>query len=157
MKKLCNGCGTINETNVFECKSCFQTAGLLIIDVDAREPETAPLMVTSLPQVTVLYLNFPPPLGGCIQLDSHQTYLGIGRDPDFSQVAAQCESYLRISKKHAEINFVDGKFILCDLGSRNGTFADGMQIQPGKPIALKHAMVLRFSNAMEVSVVVQGG
>ncbi|MEX0824609.1 MAG: sigma 54-interacting transcriptional regulator [Pirellulaceae bacterium] len=41
----------------------------------------------------------------------------------------------RCSRQHAEIFSVDGKWILRDLGSRNGTFVDGRQIEEDHPLA----------------------
>ncbi len=49
-----------------------------------------------------------------------------------------------VSKDHAEIHKVNGQLVLRDLGSRNGTFVNGSQIQHDAP--LKHGDVLHFAN-----------
>lgn len=43
-----------------------------------------------------------------------------------------------VSRRHLEIVFKDGKYLLQDLGSTNGTMLDGDRIPPGKLYALKH-------------------
>jgi DNA-binding winged helix-turn-helix (wHTH) protein len=43
-----------------------------------------------------------------------------------------------VSRRHLEIVFRDGKYLLQDLGSTNGSMLDGDRIAPGKLYSLKH-------------------
>ena len=43
-----------------------------------------------------------------------------------------------VSRRHLEIVVRDGKYLLQDLGSTNGTMLDGDRIAPGKLFSLKH-------------------
>lgn len=60
-----------------------------------------------------------------------QSKVVIGRSPDCDITIDNAA----ISRKHAQIEFSDGEYILSDLGSSNGTFLDGQQIS--KPEVLK--------------------
>jgi hypothetical protein len=47
-----------------------------------------------------------------------------------------------VSRRHAEITFDHGRFVLRDLGSTNGTTADDRRIEPGQSYRLKHDSVI---------------
>jgi EAL domain-containing protein (putative c-di-GMP-specific phosphodiesterase class I) len=51
-----------------------------------------------------------------------------------------------VSRRHAELQFVDGQFQLVDLGSTNGTFVNGIRIQGACPI--KHGDLLQFGSVV---------
>jgi len=62
-----------------------------------------------------------------------------------------------VSREHAEIRFVDGKFHVLDLGSKNGTYVNGEQLERSQPHVLKDgdviglaedAVLLRFRDPM---------
>ena len=55
-----------------------------------------------------------------------------------------------LSRKHAKIKPVDGKLLIRDLGSSNGTYVNGEKIRKAE---LKHDDVLRFSR---IKFIVQG-
>ncbi|HMJ12525.1 MAG TPA: sigma 54-interacting transcriptional regulator [Polyangiaceae bacterium] len=50
-----------------------------------------------------------------------------------------------VSRRHAELSWVDGEFVLRDLGSRNGTLLDGASISS---VALEHASEIRIGDAI---------
>ncbi len=58
--------------------------------------------------------------------------------------ASFCLTGVGVSKDHAEIREQGGKLVLRDLGSRNGTFVNGNQIQCDTPLA--HGDVVHFAN-----------
>jgi len=58
-------------------------------------------------------------------LDLNKDHLVIGRDPDCDVIIA----HPIVSKKHAEIVKQNGKFLIVDLGSTNGTFVNGIRIK----------------------------
>ncbi|MBL8940705.1 MAG: FHA domain-containing protein [Archangium sp.] len=51
---------------------------------------------------------------------------GIGRNDDCS-VAVKSPT---MSRRHGELNFENGRWMLSDLGSASGTWVDGKQIKP---------------------------
>ena len=58
-------------------------------------------------------------------IDLTKDHLVIGRDPDCDVVVA----HPIVSKKHAEIVKQNGKILIVDLGSTNGTFVNGIRIK----------------------------
>lgn len=55
----------------------------------------------------------------------------IGREPD-NALSITDDSYL--SGHHARFDFVDGKLMVTDLGSRNGTFLNGARLTDPRPV-----------------------
>ena len=49
-----------------------------------------------------------------------------------------------VSRRHAEISYANGQFILHDLGSVNGTYINGARLEPGSTYVLKQQDVIRF-------------
>jgi len=47
-----------------------------------------------------------------------------------------------VSRRHAEIAFEQGRFVLRDLGSTNGTTLDDERLEPGQALALRHDSVV---------------
>lgn len=56
----------------------------------------------------------------------------------------------RISKAHAELRHVAGRFELQDLGSRNGLYVDGAMISPGATTELFDGSVIRIGDTVLV-------
>jgi pSer/pThr/pTyr-binding forkhead associated (FHA) protein len=44
-----------------------------------------------------------------------------------------------VSRDHAAVRFTDGRWYVEDRGSFNGTFLNGIRVQPGTPLPLRHA------------------
>jgi DNA-binding NtrC family response regulator len=72
----------------------------------------------------------------------------------------------RISRRHARVEYRDGCFIACDLGSLNGTAIDGQPAEPGKPQPLLRCLrvgetlllpVADVRRAAKLGLFVQGG
>ena len=51
-------------------------------------------------------------------------------------------NYSYISRRHAEIRLDHGQFVVCDLGSTNGTTLDEVRMEPGKSYTLRHDSVI---------------
>lgn len=71
------------------------------------------------------FMLFCPPMP---PLRLSEASVCIGRHPD-------CELNLRmddVSRRHAEMRFQDGKYVLGDLGSTNGTFVGGEPVGEGR-------------------------
>jgi hypothetical protein len=54
-----------------------------------------------------------------------------------------------ISRRHAQISYHDGNYMLCDLDSKNGTELDSQRIEPGKLYPLVHDSVIGLGIAKE--------
>jgi pSer/pThr/pTyr-binding forkhead associated (FHA) protein len=55
-----------------------------------------------------------------------------------------------ISRRHAEISFVNGRYILRDLASKNGTFLNDQRVEPGSIHLLSANDMLRFGQVLFV-------
>ena len=76
----------------------------------------------------------------------------IGRDPSAANLVLP-QSYTAVSSLHCQIIFHQGRFILEDLQSKNGTFLNGKRLRPGKPAELKAGARFHLgdpANAFEV-------
>jgi NADPH-dependent 2,4-dienoyl-CoA reductase/sulfur reductase-like enzyme/pSer/pThr/pTyr-binding forkhead associated (FHA) protein len=60
-----------------------------------------------------------------------------------------------ISRRHAEISFVNGQYVLRDLGSTNGTFVHDTRLEPNSVHILKNKDTLRFGNTSDIAFVFQ--
>ena len=63
--------------------------------------------------------------------------------------------YLRIdhtsvSRRHAEISYANGQYVLHDLGSTNGTFVNEVPVEPGSMHILKEGDLLRLGKIMQL-------
>lgn len=92
----------------------FRSAPGKLHDTEATAPTGARLV-----DLTGRYRN------GSFQIPA--SGITIGRDPCFSDIVI---SDPRVSGRHAWIGFVDGKPVLRDLGSTNGTFLNGRHNLP---------------------------
>ena len=78
----------------------------------------------------------------------------LGRETPLSQtkvvgVGRQAGAYLLIdngsvSRRHAEISYANGQYVLRDLGSSNGTFVNEQRLESGSTHLLKHNDRIRF-------------
>lgn len=60
----------------------------------------------------------------------------IGRDPSAAHLVFP-QHYTSVSSRHCQIIFDEGRLLLEDLESKNGTVCNGKRLQPGKPVELK--------------------
>lgn len=56
-----------------------------------------------------------------------------------------CLSDISVSRKHAILRYIQDRFILVDLSSKNGTFLNGTAIVPEREIEIHDNDVIRFS------------
>jgi len=67
----------------------------------------------------------------------------IGRDPAAAQVVIRSDEEKHVSGRHAEIQFhADGSVMVCDLGSRNGTWLNDHPLKAEAPIKIGDHLVL---------------
>jgi len=53
-----------------------------------------------------------------------------------------------VSRRHAKITVADGKYLLEDIGSTNGTYAGDKKVEPGQPVEVTSGMEIRFGSAV---------
>jgi len=53
-----------------------------------------------------------------------------------------------VSRKHAKLTVSGGKCLVEDLGSSNGTFVDGAQLQPGEPVEAASGAEIKFGSCV---------
>ncbi|HEV2661207.1 MAG TPA: FHA domain-containing protein, partial [Ktedonobacteraceae bacterium] len=58
-----------------------------------------------------------------------------------------------VSRRHAEISYANGQFILRDLGSSNGTFVNNARLQPASAYMLKPDDIVRFGKVVNLKFV----
>jgi nuclear inhibitor of protein phosphatase 1 len=57
-------------------------------------------------------------------------------------------SHATSSRQHAALcHHHDGRVFLIDLGSSHGTFLDGSQLPPNKPVVVKNGSSIKFGQA----------
>lgn len=83
--------------------------------------------------------NTPPFLGKTFELTPGATFT-IGREEGKT---LQLPSSM-VSRNHAKVELQDGKCILTDTNSSNGTFANGEKLPPNEAYLLSHRDVIKF-------------
>jgi ABC-type multidrug transport system ATPase subunit/pSer/pThr/pTyr-binding forkhead associated (FHA) protein len=71
-----------------------------------------------------------------------QPIVRIGRDPVECQIVFDNTKYPMVSRKHAELRFEGGKWVLYDLNSSYGTYLNGQRVGGG--VAISVGSVLQF-------------
>jgi serine/threonine protein kinase len=58
-----------------------------------------------------------------------------------------------MSRHHAEIDWINGTYVVRDMGSKNGTFIQGRRVSANLPEALRFGASIRLSGATELTLV----
>lgn len=53
-----------------------------------------------------------------------------------------------LSRVHARFYYVDGKYFVEDLGSKNGTFVNNLRVRPNSPVEIKEGSAVKLANEM---------
>ena len=93
------------------------------VETDRPAPEVAPLAEESPPVAWLVAQN-----GQEFALHESANLIGRREDNDIRIVS---DSYM--SGRHAELRAEEGRFVLTDLGSTNGTFVNGEKLEPNAP------------------------
>ena len=137
----------MNTINQFTGVNFAQTAR----QVATPQLQVAPQIAAG-PQETLGLSGVPR--GVCFMPDGQAMYLPkpggqmvLGRDAKCDQVINDLE----ISRNHARIAERDGKYFLQDLGSTNGTFLNGQELEGGKWVEFKPGDNLRLGKKLEIN------
>lgn len=76
----------------------------------------------------------------------------IGRDPIWSPLASQLADRDVVSGRHATVRVRDGRLLVTDEGSTNGTLIDGQPCQPGELREAPPGSTLRLSSELVLTV-----
>jgi ABC transport system ATP-binding/permease protein len=71
-----------------------------------------------------------------------QSTIKVGRDPVECLIVFDQTEWPMVSRKHAEIRFKDGRFLLVDTNSSFGTFLNGQRVS--EPVEIKPGLALQF-------------
>ena len=78
--------------------------------------------------------------------------LSIGRSAPVFQ-GGGIERYDQISRYHARLVWADGRLLVDDTESANGTFVDGVRVKPGEPSPLGAGQELRLAEDVPCKIV----
>jgi pSer/pThr/pTyr-binding forkhead associated (FHA) protein len=81
-----------------------------------------------------------------------ETDLRVGRDPEFSPIAAKLKRFDTVSRKHAELRISGGILRITHVGSTNPTYLNGLPLERGATVVLGEGDVLRFSSQVRAVV-----
>jgi hypothetical protein len=151
--KICPS-ATCEHPNPVSAVRCGKCGDLLLTVPVTYAPETRPAVA---PQPT------PPANGPVLKWTTWEgetpiaPRLLVGRvDPAPPELAARLESHhTNVSKRHAELNLVDGQVTVTDLGSMNGTFCNGDRIPVNQPVPIGSGDRLRFGADVEAILVIR--
>lgn len=166
--RQCNVCKTLNapiERFCINCKVSLTRAPLVDSD-EVTEPNRSGLLnsgdsadlpdsgVREYSDLTILdtgsveapnaYVEFP---WGRVDISSP---FNVGRRLDFSEIAADLETYLTVSRVHAVISYREQNWVIEDMGSDNGTLINGVQVRPNSEGALCDGDRIHFSRRLSV-------
>jgi len=139
---FCNQCGHRNPPDSGFCSSCgavldrIEDHTITIGKIDplqdaAGSEDDAVVNVADLPEgVPTLIVRSGPQAGDTLTLDDRVTRLG--RHPD-SEIMLED---ITVSRRHAEVERVEGHYVVRDVGSLNGTYVN--QVRIDVPTVLHH-------------------
>ena len=81
---------------------------------------------------------------------------GIGRDPEFSPIAARITDMNMVSRRHAEVKMSGEKLTVIDKNSTNKVKVNGQVIASETPVLLREGDELSFSSQLQAKVVCGG-
>ncbi len=139
---FCNQCGHRNPPESGFCSSCgavldrIEDHTITIGKIDPLQDasgseDDAVVNVADLPEgVPTLIVRSGPQAGDTLTLDDRVTRLG--RHPD-SEIMLED---ITVSRRHAEVERIEGHYVVRDVGSLNGTYVN--QVRIDVPTVLHH-------------------
>jgi hypothetical protein len=178
-RKICPTCGTENEVTRVICASCG--VSLVGVDPSEEFGASALPPASSAPSPEVRCrecdASNTAALDRCVYCDARlkdapcRTFvvsllwpwgtedvresLLVGRDPPAPPALVaklSAGGFDNVSRKHAKLIVAEGKVSIVDMGSSNGTFVNGVRLQPNVPVELESGTKLRFASDLEVVV-----
>jgi hypothetical protein len=124
--------------------SCSADLVQLVLEESAPEPEPEPEAAAP------ATLAIDCPWGQIVDIPA--AGLAIGRSvPAFH--GGGIERYDQVSRLHARLYWADGRLLVDDTDSANGTFVNGVRVEPGEPMALGAGQELRLAEDVPCKIV----
>jgi hypothetical protein len=161
LKKICDICGMVNPMTEMTCQRCFSDLSRKkpIESTGTQKPEKGevqkkqPTRVVekleldqdkTIREVAPLLLVMSP--GKVITVHHGDT---IGRDSIGGRILNQ---YSAVSRHHATFKYFNGRWLIHDENSTNGTYINGMKLGPDKWYELKPKDILSISSNCNFTV-----
>jgi hypothetical protein len=154
--KICPNCRHENAFRVPFCEQCgVDLSSVEALELSKKSVET-PGQGEAVPPAEGAAGSAPEDPGGARTFltfpwgdEEVADLLFIGRDPDLSPLAERMErdGFGWVSRRHAELYVEGGTLFVRDLGSANGTFVNGRQLETA-PVALGSGDQVAFSKRL---------
>jgi pSer/pThr/pTyr-binding forkhead associated (FHA) protein len=82
--------------------------------------------------------------------------LCIGRETSTGDLAAQIARFPNVSRRHAELGWHEGRLVVTDLSSTNGTFLNGQRLPAELPQPVADGDTVRFAASLSARVRIAG-
>lgn len=124
---------------------------------DREQPGLCPVHLVPLEQPRAAEAPVSPALSLALRFpwgvtDVPTDDLVLGREAVAFQ-GGPIRNYGQISRRHARVFWRDGRLLVEDLGSANGTYVDGTEVKPGDEVELRPGSRLRLALDVDVQVV----
>ena len=90
--------------------------------------------------------HMPQEVEPIVLMDVDTLIIGRQSGENYLDLSLQYGSMLGVSRNHAEITYVDGKYYLKDLNSTNGTYLNNQKLEPDESIGLENSDHLRLGH-----------
>jgi pSer/pThr/pTyr-binding forkhead associated (FHA) protein/ribosomal protein L40E len=154
--KICSSCGTENSPANLECRECMaDISGIRPVEkIEKPEPDTAEDASVTLSDARnavgrdrlVLVSISAARKGDILPINDGDV---LGREHAGKDLFAACST---ISRRHAKISRSNEEWMIEDVGSTNGTYVNGRELQSGQKYPLKAHDILALSKSCEFLV-----
>ena len=152
--KICKSCGAENSPEDLECNECMgDISGIRPVDkIEKSEPDVADNPSTTARDVkkTLVLVSTSVASNGEIMPINDGDILGrehIGKD--------LLALHSTVSRQHAKVIHFEGEWMIEDLGSMNGTYINGRELEAGQKYTLKAKDVVALSKSCEFQVKIE--
>lgn len=160
--RICEVCGTLNEVNLSECKSCNDDLAYTPIttinknDLVVNDSEEFNMLekdknniteinsTTSVKKTVVLVSNTLINKNDGKQIEIPFTGALLGREGNLE--VEYFEKFPYISNRHAMLEYNFDELFIMDIGSTNGTKVNGSRLSSGEKIKLNNGDIIQLAN-----------
>ena len=153
--RICKSCGTENSPSDIECHECMgDISGVRPVDkIESPEPDIADNTSATVRDVkrTLALVSMSSAGNGEIISINDGDILGrehIGKD--------LLAVHSTVSRQHAKIIRSEGEWTIEDLGSMNGTYVNGRELEAGQKYTLNTNDILALSKSCEFLIKIGG-
>ena len=136
--KICPACGAHCDTDAMICQACLSPLDSVAVtecdEGEEKNPEEVKLLILRTKR------------GDRLEIADGDT---VGREGVGEALLALVPT---VSRKHARFTCREGRWYVEDLGSTNGTYLDGVKIEPNKPEEIAPGSRIGLSRRIELEV-----